>query len=77
MNLKDENKKLKETIKSYESYYGNHLALLCLLCTKPIDTKNKISVINKKEFTSKTIGHFHPKCWEKIGNKDVGTKQNI
>ncbi len=66
MNLKQENKQLKETVKAYESYYGNHLISLCLLCGNPINSKNKISIINKKEFTSKTIGHYHPKCWKNV-----------
>ncbi|GAH03833.1 unnamed protein product, partial [marine sediment metagenome] len=57
---------LRKVIKAYESYYGNRLVSLCLLCGLPMKTQDRVSIIHRKDFTSKTIGHFHVKCWEKI-----------
>jgi len=65
MNLRKENEELKARIKAYESYYGKRLASLCLLCGCPINSQNKISIIHHKDYESHTIGHYHPKCWDK------------
>ena len=66
MNLTKENKELKEKIKAYESYYGNRLVSLCLLCDLPMNSQNKVSVNRIKNYQSRLVGHYHPKCWRKI-----------
>lgn len=66
VNLKEENRILKEKLKAYQDYYGNQIINLCLRCNVPLEPEDKVTVIYKRNGCSKTQGHLHKKCWDKI-----------
>lgn len=67
-------KELLEKLKAYEDYYGNRLVNLCLFCNTPLESWDRVSMIRKlKNYTTRTVGHYHVKCWRKVNEK---TKQS-